>query len=55
MAPGASLDLSPFGRDLVLLRPRPLLPGEIVPITLDFSRAGTVRVDLVVTASLASP
>ncbi len=52
---GSALNLGPFGVDLVLLRPRSLHIGEIVPITLDFRNAGPVRVDLVVTSALASP
>ena len=52
---GSTLDLSPFGADLILIRPRPLHIGQIVPVTLDFKHAGRVRVDLVVTAGLASP
>ncbi len=55
LAAGATLDLNPFGRDLVLIRPRALHTGEIVPITLEFRHAGPVRVDLIVTASLPNP
>ena len=55
LAPGAVTNLSPFGVDLILLHPRPLHPGEIVPVTLEFSQAGRVLVDLIVTTSLASP
>ncbi len=52
---GATIDLSPFGLDLVLLHPRALHIGEIVPITLEFRDGGPVRVNLLVTSSLASP
>lgn len=52
---GSTLELSPFGTDLVLIGPRPLHVGEIVPVTLDFRYAGPVRVDLVVTSALANP
>jgi len=52
---GSTLDLSPFGTDLVLIRPRPLHIGEIVPVTLDFQYSGPVRIDLIVTAALGSP
>ena len=55
LTPGAITDLSPFGADLILLHPRALHAGEIVPVTLEFSRAGDLLVDLVVTTSLASP
>ena len=49
------MNLNPFGRDLVLIHPRALHIGEIVPITLEFRQAGPVRVDLIVTASLPNP
>ncbi len=55
IAGGGSLDLSPFGADVVLIHPQPLHIGETVPITLDFRYAGRVLIDLVVTASLANP
>lgn len=52
---GATLNLTPFGRDLVLVHPRPLHVGEIVPITLVFRHAGPVRVDLLVSSSFGNP
>ena len=48
-------DLNPFGTDVVLVHPKPLLIGETVPLTLVFRQAGEVRIDLPVTDSLAVP
>ena len=46
---GGTLTLSPFGADLVLIRPRSLMSGQDVVITLRFRNAGTVTVDAAVT------
>jgi hypothetical protein len=47
--PGATLTLAPGGNHLMLIGPRrPFRPGEHVPATLRFARAGAVRVEFVV-------
>jgi len=47
---GGTLTLSPFGHDLVLVDPVALTDGQTVPLTLNFRRAGQVRVTATVTA-----
>jgi copper(I)-binding protein len=47
---GQTVSLSPFGRDLVLIRPRRLLSGQQVVLRLRFRDAGLVTVDASVTA-----
>jgi copper(I)-binding protein len=44
-----SVSLSPFGADIVLIRPAALHVGEMVPLTLTFRRAGRVTVEAMVT------
>jgi periplasmic copper chaperone A len=44
-----TLTLSPFGPDLVLIRPRALQAGQTVPLTLVFHHAGQVDVIATVT------
>ena len=44
-----SVSLSPFGADLVLLRPGKLTVGEAVPVTLVFRHAGRITVTATVT------
>jgi copper(I)-binding protein len=46
---GGTLTLSPFAADLVLIRPKSLVSGQDVVITLRFRNAGTVTVDAAVT------
>ncbi len=46
---GGTLTLSPFAADLVLIRPRSLVSGQDVVITLRFRHAGTVTIDATVT------
>jgi periplasmic copper chaperone A len=45
-----TITLDPFGPDLVLAAPHELAAGDTVPLTLDFRRAGQVRVQALVTA-----
>ena len=46
IAPGATLTLAPGGNHLMLIGPkRPFKPGDRVPATLRFARAGAVRVE----------
>ncbi len=45
----ATLSLSPFGLDIVLLDPGPLSVGATVPLVLTFRNAGRVTVDAAVT------
>ncbi|HYB88599.1 MAG TPA: copper chaperone PCu(A)C [Streptosporangiaceae bacterium] len=52
---GGTTSLNPFGTDIVLLHPAELHSGEVVPLTLVFRHAGTVRIDATVTSSLTSP
>jgi len=42
--------LSPFGDDLVLQDPAPFETSAAVPLTLTFRRAGTVTINVPVTA-----
>jgi copper(I)-binding protein len=51
----AAITFSPFGTDLVLIRPAPVRVGELVPVILIFRKAGHVTIDLTVTDSLTSP
>jgi len=44
-----TLTLSPFGEDLVLIRPHALQAGRTVPLTLVFRHAGAVTVTATVT------
>ena len=54
IAPGATLTLAPGGDHLMLVGPKhPLKPGERVPATLRFARAGAVKVEFVVKAPAA--
>lgn len=46
---GDSISLNPFGADLVLVRPRPLMAGQELVLRLRFRLAGTVAVQAVVT------
>lgn len=47
--PGATLTLEPGGNHLMLIGPRrPFKPGERVPATLRFARAGQMKVEFVV-------
>jgi copper(I)-binding protein len=46
---GATTSFSPFGPDIVLLRPHVLKIGETVPLTLTFRHAGKVTVQFTVT------
>ena len=58
IAPGATLTLAPGGNHLMLIGPRRLLkPGERVPATLRFARAGAVTLEFAVRtgAAAASP
>ena len=41
--------LTPFGPDIVLVRPRDLLVGDTLPVTLTFRHAGQITVDFTVT------
>lgn len=50
MPAGRPVSLSPFGADLVLVRPASLTVGEAVPLTLTFRRAGRITVIAVVTS-----
>jgi copper(I)-binding protein len=53
IAPSGSLSLTPGGDHLMLLGlKRPLAPGDRLPVTLQFQRAGAVRVYLVVRAPI---
>jgi copper(I)-binding protein len=45
----ATLTLSPFGDDIVLVGPAEMMPGETVPLTLTFRNAGQVTVQATVT------
>jgi copper(I)-binding protein len=45
----AMTTLTPFGPDIVLVRPRDLLIGDTVPVTLTFRHAGQITVDFTVT------
>jgi copper(I)-binding protein len=45
----ATVDLSPFGSDIVLIDPVGLAVGGSVPLTLTFAAAGRVRVEAAVT------
>ena len=54
IAPGATLTLAPGGDHLMLVGPKhPLRPGERVPATLRFARAGAVKVEFAVKATAA--
>jgi copper(I)-binding protein len=46
----ATVSLSPFGTDVVLVRPAALTFGQMLPLTLRFRHAGTITVDATVTA-----
>jgi len=46
----AATSLSPFGADLVLVRPRALIAGQHVLLRLTFRHAGAISVDAQVTA-----
>ena len=49
IAPGATLTLAPGGDHLMLIGPkRPLRPGDRLPVTLRFARAGDLKVEFVV-------
>lgn len=49
VAPAATVTLKPGGLHLMLLQPRSkLAPGDKLPVTLTFEKAGQVAVDLVV-------
>jgi copper(I)-binding protein len=55
IAPGATLTLAPGGNHLMLVGPRrPLKPGDQVPATLRFSRAGEVKVQFEVRSGVAA-
>jgi copper(I)-binding protein len=41
--------LTPFGPDIVLVRPRDLLIGDTLPVTLTFRHTGQITVDFTVT------
>lgn len=45
----ATITLSPFGDDVVLMDPAPLHAGQIVPLTLTFRNGGTITVQAAVT------
>ena len=45
----AATSFSPFGPDLVLVRPRAMLIGDTLPVTLTFRHAGQITVDFTVT------
>ncbi len=44
-----SVTLSPFGPDIVLLKPDYLQAGQTVPLTLTFREAGAITIDATVT------
>jgi copper(I)-binding protein len=46
---GATTSFSPFGSDIVLIRPRVLKVGETVPVTLTFRHAGRITIQFTVT------
>ena len=46
---GATVSLSPFGADLVLIGPGPLVAGQQVQLVLRFRHAGVVTVEATVT------
>lgn len=49
VAPGASVDLAPGGTHLMFIKPaRPFAEGDRIEATLEFARAGSVRVEFVV-------
>ena len=49
IAPGSSVELAPGGTHLMFIKPtRPLVEGERIEATLEFSRAGAVKVEFVV-------
>ncbi len=51
IAPGATLTLSPMGDHLMLIGPvRRFKPGDRIPVTLRFARAGAVKVEFAVQA-----
>jgi copper(I)-binding protein len=41
--------LTPFGADIVVVRPRAMLIGDTLPVTLTFRHAGQITVDFAVT------
>ncbi len=45
----ATVALSPFGDDVVLVNPAPLQAGRGVPLTLTFRRGGTITVQAAIT------
>ena len=45
-----TITLTPFGPDLTLIRPRHLIFGQHVPLTLVFRHAGRITVQAAVTA-----
>jgi copper(I)-binding protein len=45
----AVTNLSPFGPDIVLIRPRTMLIGDTLPVTLTFRHAGQITVDFTIT------
>ena len=45
----ATVTLSPFGNDVVLMNPRPLQAGHSVALTLTFRHGGTITVQAAVT------
>lgn len=45
----AVTSFSPFGPDLVLIRPRAMLIGDTLPVTLTFRHADQITVDFTVT------
>lgn len=46
----ATLSLSPFGTDIVLIKPAALTFGQMLPLTFTFRNAGRVTVEATVTA-----
>jgi copper(I)-binding protein len=46
---GGTVSLSPFGQDLVLIGPKPLMAGQQVQLVLRFRNAGAVTVEATVT------
>ena len=55
IAPGATLTLAPGGNHLMLVGPKhSFKPGERVPATLRFARAGAVKVEFMVRAGSQS-
>jgi copper(I)-binding protein len=45
----ATVNLSPFGADIVLIGPKTLTPGQTIPLTFTFSAAGKVTVQAAIT------